>query len=221
MYTILLVEDDLQIQNAIANFLNRENFNVIKANTGTEGIQLFNDENIDLILLDMMLPEKSGEEVLREIRWTSDIPIIIISALNDELIQLDAFEQQVDDYVVKPFSMNILIYKIKALLRRTYKKINSNIYFKDLEIHVDNYYVSFKGEEISLTAKEFEMLQLLLTNKGKVFTREEILTILWGYDYFGDTRNIDVHIKNLRKKIPMDFITTIKGIGYRIDKEKI
>lgn len=218
MYTILVVEDEKQIQKGICNFLEREGFKTRFADDGEQALHEFKQGEIDLVLLDMMLPKISGEAVLKQIRVDSDIPIIIISALSDELIQIDAFEQKVDDYVVKPFSMNILLYKIKGLLRRASKRSVEEVKYERLCLEVDNYYLSYDGKEIKLTATEFDIVQLLLTNLGRVFSREEILTIVWGYDYFGDSRNIDVHIKNLRKKIPLDCIVTVKRVGYKIDR---
>ena len=217
-YHILLVEDEKEIRQAMTNFLIREGYQVTPVESGESGLEAFRQQTFHLILLDMMLPGIGGEEVLHKIRQTSDIPILIISALNDELIQLDAFEQQVDDYVVKPFSMNILVHKIASLLRRVYGEQKEEINYLDIKLIVNNYEVFVKDEEIELTAKEFEILQTMLLNPGKVYSREELLTVVWGYDYYGDSRNIDVHIKNIRKKIPFEFIKTIKGIGYKVDR---
>lgn len=218
MYSILLIEDDVDIHASIVHLLRKEGFNVLQAYDGEAGLRIFETNSVDLILLDMMLPKIHGEQVLRAIRSLSDVPVIVISALTDELVQYNAFENRVDDYVVKPFSMNILNYKIKAILRRIGKVQGSVLNYEKLSVHVDAYYATYDGDEITLTTKEFEMLQLLLMNPGRVYSREEMLTLLWGYDYYGDMRNIDVHIKNLRKKIVVDCIRTIKGVGYRIDK---
>lgn len=217
-YHILLVEDEKEIRQAMTNFLRRESYEVTAVETGEEAIEQFEKNDFHLILLDMMLPGIGGEEVLGWVRKKSDIPILIISALNDELIQLDAFEQSVDDYVVKPFSMNILVHKIASLLRRVYEKQEKEIQYHDLKLLINNYEVYYQDELIELTAKEFEILQTMLLNRGKVYSREELLTVIWGYDYFGDSRNIDVHIKNIRKKLPLDCIKTIKGIGYKVER---
>lgn len=219
MNKILLIEDEYEIQQSIKSFLETEGYHVIATSTAEDGMMHFNSETFDLILLDMMLPKMQGETFLKYIRTQSEVPIIVISALSDELVQFDAFENRIDDYVVKPFSMNILNYKIKAVLRRINQEPKDVIKYGDLSLHIDNYFVTYKDKELDLTAKEFEILQLLITNQGRVYSREEILTLIWGYDYFGDARNIDVHIKNLRKKIEIDCIRTIKGVGYRIDKE--
>lgn len=217
-YHILLVEDEKEIRQAMTNFLRRESYEVTAVETGEEAIEQFEKNDFHLILLDMMLPGIGGEEVLGWVRKKSDILILIISALNDELIQLDAFEQSVDDYVVKPFSMNILVHKIASLLRRVYEKQEKEIQYHDLKLLINNYEVYYQDELIELTAKEFEILQTMLLNRGKVYSREELLTVIWGYDYFGDSRNIDVHIKNIRKKLPLDCIKTIKGIGYKVER---
>lgn len=198
MSTILVVEDELEIQKYINYSLIDEGFNVMACDNGEEALELFNKYDFDIVLLDMTLPGIGGEEVLESIRLKSEVPIIIISALNDELIQVNAFESKVDDYVVKPFSMPILIHKIKAILRRV-STINNNLVIDDLVLEVDNYIVKYKDLELDFTSKEFEILQLLMINIGKVFSREELLTIVWGYDFYGDSRNIDVHIKNIRK----------------------
>lgn len=217
-YQILLIEDEKVIAQAMTNFLIREGYGVTSVLSGEEGLEVFKNSEFHLILLDMMLPGINGEQVLKKIRQTSDIPILIISALDDELIQLDAFEQSVDDYVVKPFSMNILVHKIASLLRRVYGEQKEKIEYLQIKLVLNNYEVFFDNEIVELTAKEFEILQTMLLNPGKVYSREELLTLIWGYDYFGDSRNIDVHIKNIRKKLPIDFIKTIKGIGYKVER---
>jgi len=218
VYRILLVEDEKEIRQAMRNFLVREKYEVVAVESGEEALEAFRAEEFHLVLLDMMLPKMGGEAVLQEIRKTSQLPIMIISALNDELIQIDAFEQSVDDYVVKPFSMNILIHKIASLMRRTYEQQSKEILYGNLRLMVNNYEVYVEEEKIDLTVKEFEILQTMLQNPGKVYTREELLTVVWGYDYFGDSRNIDVHMKNIRKKIKTDYIKTIKGVGYKVDR---
>ena len=218
MYHLLLIEDEKEIRQAMTNFLKREGYQVTAVETGEAGLAAFNQDDFHLILLDMMLPGIGGEEVLTNIRKKSDVPILIISALNDELIQIDAFEQSVDDYVVKPFSMNILVHKIASLLRRAYEKKKEEINYDDLRLVVNNYEVYYQETLIDLTAKEFELLQTMLLNIGKVYSREELLTTIWGYDYLGDTRNIDVHIKNIRKKLPINCLKTVKGVGYKVER---
>lgn len=217
-YKILLIEDEKEIRQAMSNFLERESYQVKAVETGEAGLDAFESEEFHLILLDMMLPGIGGEEVLEKVRRKSDVPILIISALTDELIQLDAFAQSVDDYVVKPFSMKILVYKIASLLRRVYEKQKQEINYRGLRLLINNYEVYYEEEAIDLTVKEFELLQTMLLSNGKVYSRDELLTVVWGYDYLGDSRNIDVHIKNIRKKLPIDCIKTIKGIGYKVER---
>ena len=220
METILVIEDEFEIRRALVKNLEKEGFLVYATGYAEEGFDLLDKYAIDLILLDMMLPQMQGDVFLETLRQQNQtIPILVISALSDEQIQYKAFDHDVDDYVVKPFSMNILTYKIKAVLRRIPKETahDDAINYDGLVLSIDNYEVRYQQTTIILTAKEFEILQLLMLNVGRVFTREEILTLVWGYDYFGDARNIDVHVKNLRKKLPIQCIATIKGVGYRLE----
>ncbi|WP_159641472.1 response regulator transcription factor [Erysipelothrix anatis] len=220
METILVIEDEFEIRRSLVKNLEKEGFLVYATGYAEEGFDLLRKHPIDLILLDMMLPQMQGDVFLETLRQQNQtIPIIVISALSDEQIQYKAFDHDVDDYVVKPFSMNILTYKIKAVLRRIPKDTahEDMISYAGLVLSIDNYEVRYHQTAIILTAKEFEILQLLMLNIGRVFTREEILTLVWGYDYFGDARNIDVHVKNLRKKLPIQCIATIKGVGYRLE----
>ena len=166
MRTVLVVEDEQEIQKHIQYNLTNDGFNVLVASTGEAALELF-------ILLDIMLPGIDGTEVLKKIREVSSVPIIIISALNDELIQVDAFESKVDDYVIKPFSMSILIHKIKAILRRVGVDDNNVININGICIEVDNYSIKYNDTPLSLTSKEFELLQLLMINENKVFSRDE------------------------------------------------
>ncbi|MGY3779344.1 response regulator transcription factor [Isobaculum melis] len=218
-YHILVVEDDLSIQKAICTFLVKDGYTVTAAKDGEEAISLFEQETFHLILLDMMLPKKNGEEVLQEIRQVSpQQPVLIISALDDEFIQIDAYTKRIEDYVVKPFSMNILLFKINAILNRIYDNQNQSIVIGSVQLFVQQYEVTLNGEKIELTPKEFEILQAMFLNVGKVYSREELLTVVWGYDFLGDSRTIDVHVKNIRRKLGNDVIKTIKGIGYKVEK---
>jgi two-component system response regulator VanR len=218
MKNILLVEDDFNIRQSIKTGLEKEGYQIIEAKDGEEALQLFAVHEIHLILLDIMLPKLRGESVLKKIRLESEVPILIISALNDELIQVEAFRNRVDDYVVKPFSLNILSYKIKSLLRRVYGEESNKIIYSDLLLLPENYEAYLAGEPIKLSAKDFDILQVMLSNQGRVYDREELITLVWGYEYYGDVRNIDVHIKNIRKKTWPELIRTVKGVGYKIEK---
>lgn len=218
MKKILLVEDDMSIRQLLKAGLEKEGYQIIEAKDGEVALELFSKEEIHLILLDIMLPKIRGEEVLKRIRSVSDVPILIISALNDELIQIEAFRNQVDDYVVKPFSLNILSYKIKSLLRRVYKKQDHKIVYGNLTIIPENYETYLGNRALKLSAKEFDILHIMLSNQGRVYEREELITLVWGYEYYGDARNIDVHIKNIRKKTWPELIKTLKGVGYKIER---
>lgn len=218
MKNILLVEDDFNIRQSIKTGLEKEGYQIIEAKDGEEALQLFAVHEIHLILLDIMLPKLRGESVLKKIRLESEVPILIISALNDELIQVEAFRNRVDDYVVKPFSLNILSYKIKSLLRRVYGEESNKIIYSDLLLLPENYEAYLGGKPIKLSAKDFDILQVMLSNQGRVYDREELITLVWGYEYYGDVRNIDVHIKNIRKKTWPELIRTVKGVGYKIEK---
>lgn len=217
-YHILVVEDEKPIQKAIVGFLKREGYRVDSVDNGEEALSLSLQQDYHLILLDMVLPGIGGEEVLESLRQHKETPVMVISALNDELIQIDAFNQRIDDYVVKPFSMNILLCKIEALLNRLYPREEQTVFSDGIRLIVNNYEVFHEEKKIDLTVREFELLQVLMLHKGRVFTRDELYTTVWGYDSYGDTRTIDVHIGNIRKKTNMKTIITIPGIGYKVEK---
>ncbi|MBC1371299.1 response regulator transcription factor [Listeria booriae] len=217
-YKILLIEDQKDIREAIKSFLTREGYDVIDTESGERGLELFHLYKFHLVLLDIMLPNISGEEVMKDIRKESDVPIIIISSLSDETFQLSAYAERADDYVVKPFSMNILAYKVSSMLRRVYAQEADVVVYEGIRLVVNNYEVYYNSKPVTLTAKEFELLQTMLLTKGKIYTREELIDIIWGYSYLGDTRTIDMHIKNLRKKFFPELISTVKGVGYRIER---
>lgn len=217
-YKILLIEDQRDIREAIKSFLTREGYEIIDTETGERGLELFHLYKFHLVLLDIMLPNISGAEVMKDIRKESDVPIIIISSLSDEMFQISAYAEKADDYVVKPFSMNILGYKVSSMLRRVYAQEADVIVYEGIRLVVNNYEVYYNSNPVILTAKEFELLQTMLLTKGKIYTREELIDIIWGHSYLGDTRTIDMHIKNLRKKFFPELISTVKGVGYRIER---
>lgn len=215
---ILLIEDDEVIHSSLKKFLLQEGYQVISAYDGEYALSLFEENEIHLILLDLIIPKLSGEMVLRQIRQTSKVPVMVISALNDEQTQQLAYMQEVDDYVTKPFSMKLLLYKIAAVIRRVYVTDEEILKWRDVTLYVGNYKVYYDGNEVFLTAKEFEILEILMRNIGRIYTREQLLSILWDYDFDGYSRTIDVHIKNIRKKICPEIITTVTRIGYRMEK---
>ena len=216
---ILVIEDDSNIQELIVEFLSSEGYSVKSANDGLEGIQTFKTEEFDLVILDVMMPNLDGYGVCKMIRQSSEVPIIFLTALNQESDQVKGFDLMCDDYITKPFSFTVLIKRVEAVLRRTYNEIESNVLtFEKLSLDLDTYQASLDGEIIELTLKEFNILKTLIESYPQVITRENLLDSVWGYDYYGDTRVVDAHIKNIRKKIGQPYIKTVKGIGYSLDK---
>ena len=222
MNKILVVEDDLDIQELLQNVLQESGYDITVANDGLEAINIFSDDDFDLILLDILLPKIDGFSVCEFIRKKSQIPIIILTALNGEKEQIKGLDLQVDDYITKPFSMPVLVRKIAAVLRRASKtsdQEHKTISYDNLILDFDDYTASVNGISYELTQREFEVLRELLLNQGRILTRQNLLNKLWKYDFYGDERVIDTHIKNLRKKLNITFIQTIRGVGYKIDKE--
>lgn len=222
MQKILIVEDDIDIQELLRNFLQEVGYEISIANDGMEAISLFSTIHFDLILLDIMLPKIDGFTVCELIRKQSQIPIIMLTALSSEDEQIRGLDLQVDDYITKPFSMTILVRKIGAVLRRSSmipEQEHQTIAYKNLVLDMDSYTAVVDGASFDLTQREFEVLRELLLNQGRVLTRQNLLDKLWKYDFYGDERVVDTHIKNLRKKLGIDFIQTIRGVGYKIDKE--
>ncbi len=222
MQKILIVEDDLSIQALLHDFLIEAGYDVTIAADGVEALAKYSEQLFNLILLDIMLPKIDGYGVCEVIRQKSDIPIIMLTAMDSEQEQIRGLDLQVDDYITKPFSMPILLRKIAAVLRRSSKQndIPQIMHYKDLTLDLDGYKVYTGEENIDLTPREFEILRELLKHKGRILTRQNLLQTLWNYEFFGEERIIDTHIKNLRKKLgAADYIETIRGVGYRIDKE--
>ena len=222
MQKILIVEDDIDIQELLRNFLQEVGYEISIANDGMEAISLFSTIHFDLILLDIMLPKIDGFTVCELIRKQSQIPIIMLTALSSEDEQIRGLDLQVDDYITKPFSMPILVRKIGAVLRRSSmipEQEHQTIAYKNLVLDMDSYTAVVDGASFDLTQREFEVLRELLLNQGRVLTRQNLLDKLWKYHFYGDERVVDTHIKNLRKKLGIDFIQTIRGVGYKIDKE--
>lgn len=222
MNKILVVEDEPDIQELLENFLKDAGYEITLASDGVEAISLFSANSFDLILLDIMLPKIDGFAVCEVIRKQSQVPIIMLTALSGENEQIKGLDLQVDDYITKPFSIPILIRKIAAVLRRSNGSIQGNqtcITYQDLVLNLDSYTASIGDVTYDLTQKEFEVLRELLLHQGRVFTRQNLLELIWKYDFYGDDRVVDTHIKNLRKKLGIEFIQTIRGVGYKIDKE--
>lgn len=230
MKKILVVDDEKPISDIIKFNLTKEGFETVTAFDGREAITKFEEENPDLIILDLMLPELDGLEVAKEVRKTSHIPIIMLSAKDSEFDKVIGLEIGADDYVTKPFSNRELLARVKAHLRRTENiesavaeenasSSNSEITIGDLKILPDAFVAQKRGEDIELTHREFELLHHLATHMGQVMTREYLLETVWGYDYFGDVRTVDVTIRRLREKIEdtpsrPEYILTRRGVGY-------
>jgi two-component system response regulator RegX3 len=225
---VLLVEDEDSFVEALQVGLAKEGFEVVVARDGAEALDAFADAEPDLILLDMMLPKMSGLDVCRTIRTQSDVPIIIVTAKSEEIDTVVALEVGADDYVTKPYRMRELVARMRAVLRRAPAGSEASVdieFFEEmggirLESETRRSYV--RGDEIHLRRKEFELLRLLMENAGKVLTRGVLIDRIWGSDYVGDTKTLDVHIKRLRTQIEVDpsspvLITTIRGVGYRFD----
>lgn len=222
MGKILIVEDDLSIQALLNDFIEEAGHSVVLAADGVEALAKYAEQSFDLILLDVMLPKIDGYGVCEVIRQKSDVPIIMLTALDSEQNQIKGLDLQADDYITKPFSMPVLLRKINAVLRRAARKEEQpqTLSYKALTLDLGAYKVCSGQENIALTPREFEILRELILHKGRILTRQNLLQILWKYEFLGDERIVDTHIKNLRKKLgAADYIETIRGVGYRIDKE--
>lgn len=225
---ILVVDDEPHIVELVRFNLEASGFKVIEAMDGQKAIELAQSENPDLILLDLMLPGTDGLEVcrfLRQQKSTREIPIIMLTAKSEEIDKVLGLEIGADDYITKPFSPRELVARIKAVLRRSAgsEKNENNIKIGNILIDIEKHEVLVEGEKQEFTPKEFDLLKLLASNPGKVFSREFLLENIWGYDYLGDTRTVDVHIRHLRQKIERDsdkpvYIETVRGIGYKFNR---
>jgi two-component system alkaline phosphatase synthesis response regulator PhoP len=224
---ILVVDDEINILELIKFNLELNNYKVYTAENGREGIEKINQINFDLIILDLMMPEVDGIQLCKYVRGNEEfetIPIIMLTAKSTEIDKIFGLEIGADDYITKPFSVKELQARVKALLRRSSMESNTTeevINYKNMKINTSQHIVRINNEEIRLTLKEYEVLLLLATNKGKVFTRDNLLNEVWGYDYIGETRTVDVHIRHLRKKIEFldaenEYIETVRGVGYKI-----
>ncbi len=224
---ILVIDDEINILELVKFNLELNNYKVFTAKNGREGIEKINTINIDLVILDLMMPEVDGIQVCKYIRGNEKlktIPIIMLTAKSTETDKIFGLEIGADDYITKPFSVKELTARVKALLRRSAMETNLSkevIRFNNMTINTTEHIVKINEKEIKLTLKEYEVLLLLASNKGKVFSRDSLLNEVWGYDYIGETRTVDVHIRHLRKKIEeidneKEYIETVRGVGYKI-----
>ena len=219
MAVLLIVEDDITTNEAICEYMQSAGHTTFSAFDGEQGLKIVKERPIDLVVLDIMLPKITGLEVLKELRVKSQIPVLMLTALDDESIQASSFDEEADDYITKPFSMLLLGKRVTALLRRSGKTSELHQFqFGDLTIDFGGYTASGKNGQIDLTPKEIDLLKLLVEHKGLVLTRSQILDELWGYDYPIIERTIDTYIKNLRKKLNLDRIITVKGVGYKYEE---
>lgn len=221
MKRILLIEDEAGIAEPLVYQLEKAGYTVGWSPDGREGLERFHSEGADLILLDLMLPNMSGEDICREIRRTSDVPVIMLTAKDDEIDKVVGLEIGADDYVTKPFSSKELIARVKAVLRRRSAPGATDAFEAgDIRLDPDRREVTVRGTGVHLPKKEFDLLELLMENAGRVVTRETLIDQIWGSDYFGDMRTLDVHIKRLRAKTETDpsdpkHLLTVRGVGYR------
>ena len=220
MAELLIVEDDRKTSEAICEYLKSAGHKIISAYDGADALQIFDRNNIDLVVLDIMLPKVSGLSVLHEIRQKSAVPVLMLTAVSDEYTQVVSFDEQADDYITKPFSMILLGRRVTALLRRSGKCIMSDkMIFGDITVDFSGYTAKDINGKIDITPKEIDLLKLLVEHKGLVLTRSQILDDLWGDSYPIIDRTVDTYIKNLRKKLRLNCIVTVKGIGYKYEVE--
>lgn len=221
MQRILVVDDEKMIRNVIKEYAEFDGFEVAEAQDGMEAVEICRREDFDLIIMDIMMPRLDGYSAIKEIRKTKQIPVIMLSARGEEYDKLFGFEIGIDDYVVKPFSPKELLARVKAVLKRAAAKEQPMdiIRYEGLEINVTGREVSVNGTPVSLTPKEYDLLFFLVRNKGIALSREKLLEEVWGYDFFGDDRTVDTHIKMLRNSLGeyRKFIKTLRGMGYKFE----
>ena len=225
MTRILVVEDEQSFSEALSYMLRKEGFEVALAATGPDGLEEFGRAGADLVLLDLMLPGLSGLEVCRQLRATSDVPVIMLTAKDAEVDKVVGLEIGADDYVTKPFSARELVARIRAVLRRHGEKEEADggvLEAGPVRMDVDRHVVTVNGDSTALPLKEFELLEFLLRNTGRVLTRSQLIDRVWGSDYVGDTKTLDVHVKRLRSKIEPDpakpvHLLTVRGLGYKFE----
>ena len=215
---ILVVDDEALIRTVIRNYLENENMKVFEAEDGFEAIDIFKKEEIDLVILDIMMPKMDGYETLKQLRSLKDTPVIMLTAMKEELDKLHSFELGVDDYITKPFSPKELIARVKAILKRG-GKIKDVYEYKDMVLDFKGRSLKIDGKLVELTPKEYELLVYFIENKGVAISREQLLNVIWGYDFYGDYRTVDTHIKMLRHSLGKyrDLIKTVRAVGYKYE----
>ncbi len=217
---ILVVDDEKLIRSVIKEYLENEKMNVYEASNGEEALRIFKEEKINLIILDVMMPKMDGIETLKELRKISEVPVIMLTAIKEEVDKLSSFDLGVDDYVTKPFSPKELVSRVKAILKRC-GLLKEMYTYKSLKIDYQGRKVTIDNKIINLTPKEYELLTYFIENKGIAITRERLLNAIWGYDFYGDDRTVDTHIKMLRKNLGKYnyLIQTVRKVGYKYEAE--
>ena len=221
-YTILVVDDESRMRKLIRDFLIQKDFNIIEAEDGEKAIEIFGKEKdkINLIILDVMMPKLDGWSVLRQIRQTSKVPIIMLTARGEEQDELFGFELGVDEYISKPFSPKILVARVETIIRRIYKEDKNRVKdYGGIQIDTEGRTVKVDGKDVELSLREYELLKYLVDNESIALSRDKILNNVWNYDYYGDSRTIDSHIKKIRHKLGKKgkYIQTMRGVGYKFE----
>lgn len=218
---ILIIDDDKNIREVVKLYLRKEGYEVTEAADGAIGFDLFMGRPYDLVLLDIMMPVQDGIETMKKIREKSNVPVIMLTAKDDTFDKVLSLELGADDYVVKPFDPKELVARVKAVIRRSTQEEKTDVLeYPDLKIDIQNYQVMYKGKELQMPPKEIELLHFLAARPNKVFTRDQLLEQVWGFEYFGDSRTVDVHVKRLREKFDEDEpwqIKTVWGVGYKFE----
>ncbi len=218
---ILVVDDESRMRKLVKDFLSKSGYEVIEAEDGNQAVDMFfSEKGIDLVILDVMMPGMDGWEVCREIRKHSQVPIIMLTARSDERDELTGFELGVDEYITKPFSPKILVARVEAIMRRSGNAVSEQIEIGGISVDKVAHTVKVDGKNVDLSFKEFELLEYFMENKGVALSREKILNSVWNYEYFGDARTIDTHVKKLRAKLgdKGSLIQTVWGLGYKFDE---
>lgn len=218
---ILIIEDEEAIRSVLFELLTDAGYNVSLASDGLEGLSLLKTQAFSLVLLDIMMPKIDGFVVCELIRKNSDIPIIMLTAMDEEEAQIKAFDLKVDDYITKPFSLKIVLLRIGAVLRRFKEKTGNQKFLaaNGIKLNAENHVVQKNGVPINLTQLEFDILSTFMTHQNQVLTRDNLINQVWGYDFTGDEKTVNIHIMNLRRKLEVDCIRTVRGVGYKFESE--
>lgn len=220
---ILIIEDETAIQSILSELLTDAGYSIEIASDGMEGVTKFREQSYSLVLLDIMMPKIDGYTVCEMIRQESHVPIIMLTALDEEEAQIKAFELKVDDYITKPFSLKLVLMRVEAVLRRVKERetqeLANILSCGNIRLDRTSHSVLVSGKPVSLTHTEYGLLELFMQNPGRVFTRHNLLNQVWGYNFIGDEKTVNIHIMNLRRKLDTDLIETIRGVGYRIAKK--